>query len=209
MVWAQINLTTHVSWLPTIYLTQKGKRKERRPLSTVWYPWESTKQFVKSLHWTLIRKCGVNKRLKQCELGGYWAMQIWRGVGQTMATSERMFSHRKFSLSRALKDGTREVQSRTRVKEPERCISGSFSTRNTAETPNSHQIPPWLLDGLPSWNRGEVRSPGLIKDLDSSPIHSGDPRLLCWNSRLVNVALAGRLHVFPNSLNFKAIVVIL
>lgn len=119
MDWAQINLTTHVSWLPTIYLTQKGKRKERRPLSTVWYPWESTKQFVKSLHWTLIRKCGVNQRLKQCELGGYWAMQIWRGVGQTMATSEGMFSHRKFSLSRALKDGTREVQSRTRVKEPD------------------------------------------------------------------------------------------
>lgn len=75
------------------------------------------KQFVKSLHWTLIIKVLSKGKAEAVWTGGYLAKQKWSGKGQKMATLEGRRSLRKCSfLSRALKHGTREVPSRIWLK---------------------------------------------------------------------------------------------
>lgn len=87
MDWAQVNLTTHVCWLSTVYLTQNVKQKEREA-SFVYclISLRDNKGICKKL--TLNPD---NKMLSEGEAEAVWmgsclAKLIWSGEGQKTAT---------------------------------------------------------------------------------------------------------------------------
>ena len=143
--------------------------------------------------------------------GGYLAKQKWSGKGQKMATLEGRHSLRKASWAELWSMVLERYDRRFDSKCQNSCLSGSFPTRNTAETPDSHQVSPWLLEGLPSWSRSEVGSPGLtcpINDLDSPPLCQGTPGSFPLDSGLMDVILVGGLHTPLSLLNLNDFVAI-
>lgn len=86
------------------------------------------------------------------------------------------------------------------------CLSVSFPTRSSAETPNFYQGS-WLLEGLPLWSREEVGASGpiyLIKYLNSPPLCPGaiDSFLLPLGSWM---SLVGEMYPPLSLLNLNGI----
>lgn len=188
------------------------KEREREPLFIVWYPWETMKQCVQSLHRTLIIKVLSKGKAEAVWTGDYLAEQKWSGKGQKMATLEDRRSLRKCSfLSRALKHGTREVPSRIWLKVSEQLslwilsnqehgwntrFSSSFSLacggvtiveqeRGGVSWPHTSHKGSWLSSSLP-----------------------GGPRLFPLDSGLMDVTLVGGLHTPLSLLNLNDTVAI-
>lgn len=119
-------------------------------------------------------KCWMREKQKLREPGSSSAMPRWSGKELKVATTFEVCFH---GGNRACAEVWRVGQWRMVLERYSRgleskcwnsCLSGLLPVRNTAETPNSHQIPPWLLEGVHHATRsGGDWSHRSHRDLDS------------------------------------------